>query len=104
MMKAKRRLRQPAPAAGAGDETGWDEGRIVQHPDGFYWSAESHEVGPFATPADARADMEAAELADPDAEPGETLAQAEDDIGVGNWIDPDTGAPAEEQRPRIEDN
>jgi hypothetical protein len=99
-MKAKRRLRQAAPEL----EGGAVESRIVQHPDGFYWVAEHDEVGPFPTIHDARADMEAAEMAEPGVEPGETLAQAEADIGVEEWIDPDTGAPAEEQRPRIEDH
>lgn len=103
-MKPKRRLRQPVAETSATDEDRRDEARIVQHPDGYYWLGGLHEVGPFTTLADARADMDAAEVADPSAEPGETLAQAEDDIGVDTWIDPETGAPAEEQRPRIEDH
>jgi hypothetical protein len=96
----RKRLRQPAPVADV--ETG--ESRIVQHPDGYYWLTELHEVGPFATLDDARADMEATGAGEGGIEPGETLAQAEEDIGVETWIDPETGAPAEEQRPRIEDH
>ena len=34
----------------------------------------------------------------------ETLEEAEDEIGVAGWIDPDTGEPAEEGVPRIEDH
>ena len=37
-------------------------------------------------------------------EPGETLAEAEDEIGISDWIDPDTGEPAEESIPRTEDH
>ena len=31
--------------------------------------------------------------------PGETLAEAESEIGVADWIDGDSGAPAEGQAP-----
>ena len=31
--------------------------------------------------------------------PGETLAEAESEIGVADWIDGDSGAPAEGQSP-----
>jgi len=102
-MNPTRKLDQPP----ATPEAAAEELRIVQHPDGWYWRNGVHEVGPFATLDDARADMEAAEAAeagDRNVEPDETLEQVEDDIGVENWIDPETGAPAEEGRPRIEDH
>jgi hypothetical protein len=35
-------------------------------------------------------------------EPGETLAEAETEIGVSEWVDPDTGLPAEENWTRKE--
>lgn len=77
---------------------------IVQRPDGWYWLAdEGHrEVGPFDTADDALADFRAAEPSD--IEPGETLQQAEADIGIADWIDPDTGAPAEDNTPRTEEH
>jgi hypothetical protein len=31
--------------------------------------------------------------------PGETLQEAEDEIGIADWIDPETGEPAEGQSP-----
>jgi hypothetical protein len=100
-MKAPRRARRSTGAVAI--ET--SEPRIVQHPDGFYWLVETHEVGPFSSFDDARADMQAAEMSDESGvEPGETLEQAEADIGVEGWIDPDTGAPAEQQSPRIEEH
>jgi hypothetical protein len=98
-MNPSKRLRRELPAEGASTS----EPQVVRHPDGYYWLSDLHEVGPFASLDDARADMQAAEMAEPGVEPGETLEQAEDDIGVDKWIDPDTGAPSEEQRPRIED-
>jgi hypothetical protein len=100
MKKPSRRLRQAAPPV----EPTADEPRIVQHPDGYYWLADVHEVGPFSTLEEARADMEAAEAADSGIEPGETLDQAEAEIGVKSWIDQETGAPAEEGVPRVEDH
>lgn len=98
MKHPTKRLRQAAVSA----EFEAGEARIVQHPDGYYWVSDLHEVGPFVSYDDARADMEAAP--EDGIEPGETLAEAEQDIGVECWIDPETGAPAEEQRPRIEDH
>lgn len=78
-------------------------GRIIERPDGFYWQAKAggEEYGPFVTLADAEADMQSSgnEL-----EPGETLQEAESEIGVAEWIDPDTGDPAEDSVPRIEDH
>jgi hypothetical protein len=34
--------------------------------------------------------------ADSDYEPGETLEQAEDELGISDWIDPETGQPGED--------
>jgi hypothetical protein len=31
----------------------------------------------------------------------ETLREAEEEIGIANWMDPDTGEPAEEQPPHL---
>jgi hypothetical protein len=80
----------------------YDSTRILERPDGFYWQAEQgREHGPFATLLEAVQDMQAADNGAP--EPGETLQEAEAEIGIADWIDPDTGTPAEEERPHIED-
>jgi hypothetical protein len=34
---------------------------------------------------------------------GETLEEAEDELGIADWVDPDTGEPAEGAGPRLED-
>jgi len=81
----------------------YDKSRIIERPDGFYWQAidEEREFGPFATLLDAVNDMEQAEG---DIEVGEGLEEAESEIGIADWIDPDTGEPAEEPIPRLEDH
>jgi hypothetical protein len=73
--------------------------RILERPDGFYWeNRETGEVfGPFSTLLDAANDMEYAP--EGGLEVGETLGEAEDEIGMADWIDPDTGEPAEERPP-----
>ena len=42
--------------------------------------------------------------ADSDYEPGESVEQAEAEIGISDWVDPDTGELAEEQTTRFEDH
>jgi len=85
-------MTQTPPEVPAGDDTT----RIIERPDGFYWldTESGEEYGPFATLLDATQDMEY--NVDSDFEPGETLEEAEDELGISDWIDPDTGAPGEE--------
>jgi len=80
------------------------ETRIVTRPDGYHWlSADGkREIGPFATFEEAEFDLRADEHSD--VEPDETLIEAENEIGIADWIDPETGKPAEEERPRLEDH
>ena len=78
--------------------------RVVERPDGFYWQSADRreENGPFQTLPEA---VEAMNSGGESAlEPGESLEEAEDEIGIAGWIDPDTGQPAEESVPRIDDN
>ena len=81
-----------------------DSTRIIERPNGFYWvdGSTRKETGPFTTLEDAVASMQAA--GETDYEPGESLEEAESEIGIADWIDPDTGEPAEESVPRIEDH
>lgn len=85
-----------------------DRSRIVERPDGFYWHSEDRQTqyGPFPSLLEAVADMQAApgDAGETAYEPGETLAEAEDEIGISDWIDPDTGQPAEDSIPRTEDH
>lgn len=81
----------------------YDTSRVIERPDGFYWQAADgrKDYGPFPTLLEAIEDMK---VDDEDTlEPGETLREAEDEIGIADWIDPATGDPAEEERPRIDE-
>ena len=78
---------------------------ILERPDGFYWEPKSGELrGPFVTRAEADADRLAGGATEEALEAGETLQEAESEIGMAEWIDPDTGGPAEDNIPRIEDH
>jgi hypothetical protein len=80
------------------------DSRIVSRPDGYHWLTADgrREIGPFATYEDAEFDLRADEHSD--VEPEETLTEAESEIGIADWIDPETGEPGEEARPRLEDH
>jgi hypothetical protein len=76
---------------------------IVQRPDGWYWFTDNgrQQAGPFATAQEAIDDQR---ITLEGAEPGALLRDAERQIGVADWIDPDTQAPAEDHTPHIEDH
>ena len=82
----------------------YDRARVIERPDGFYWQSKDSgkESGPFATLLEAVEDMQYS--ADSDYEPGESVEQAEDEIGIADWVDPETGELAEELTPRIEED
>lgn len=86
----------------------YDRTRVTERPNGFYWRPRgaNREYGPFDTLVEAVQDMQLAadEAADEAPEPGETLEEAEAEIGIAEWIDPETGTPAEEGRPRLEEH
>ena len=79
--------------------------RVIERPDGFYWESKQkgEAYGPFKTLAEAEADMLAGGGAAEDLE-AEGLQEAESELGINEWIDPDTGGPAEDNVPRIEDH
>jgi len=82
-----------------------DETRVIERPDGFYWrsDASGEEHGPFRTLAEAVEDM-GFDAESADFEPDETVEEAEAEIGVSGWIDPDTGDLGESWTPRLEDH
>ena len=79
---------------------------ILKRPDGFYWQQQNGELrGPFVTRGEAEADRLAGGVVEEqDFEAGESLQEAESELGVSEWIDPDTGGPAEDNIPRLEDH
>jgi hypothetical protein len=82
----------------------FDSTRLIERPDGFYWQARDgrKEFGPFDTLLEAVQDMQARD--DTALEPGETAQEAEAEVGIADWVDPETGEPAEESVPRIEEH
>jgi hypothetical protein len=81
-----------------------DDGNVVRHPDGYYWlAADGHQqFGPFSTLQEALEDMHAA--GEDSIEPGETLQEAEQELGLTDWVDADTGELAEQTGTRLEDH
>lgn len=77
--------------------------RVVERPDGFYWQEKEggEEYGPFPSRAEAEADMLSDGVADADPE---AVHEAESELGISEWIDPDSGEPAEDSVPRLEDH
>ena len=78
----------------------YDQTRIIERPDGFYWQDKlsDKEYGPFQTLLDAVQDMQQQEDTS-----GETLEEAEAEIGIADHIDPETGEPAEGLQPHLSD-
>jgi hypothetical protein len=82
----------------------YDTTRVIERPDGFYWQTEDgrREYGPFPTLLEAVQDMQ---VFDEEAlEPVESLKEAESEIGISDWVDPDTGEPAEQDGRYLEDH
>lgn len=96
----KRSVAEVSSAPATADETA--ALTLLQRPDGWYWVSVDgrREAGPFTSAAEARADLASNETA---LEPGGVLREVEDEIGVADWIDPDTHEPAEHGVPHIED-
>jgi len=94
-------MTQPIPTTSAE----YDETRVIERPDGFYWQSldGGREHGPFPTLIDAVTDMQAI---DEEREGDELEAQrdAEDVLGVPEWVDPETGHLADDEWTRTEDH
>lgn len=78
---------------------------VIERAEGFYWASPKTgaEYGPFPTRNDAVADMEFNAESD-EVDSDETLEEAEAEIGVSGWVDPDTGDLGESWTPRLEDH
>ena len=71
-----------------------DRAGVISQPDGFYWRDQITDklYGPFPTR------LEAAQCLQDDNDSygeEESLEDAEVEIGITNWIDPETGEPSE---------
>ena len=81
-----------------------DKTHVIERPDGFYWQSQTdgREGGPFPTLIAAIEDMQY--QGESEVGPGETVEEAEAELGLSDWIDPETGELAEENVPRLEDH
>jgi len=80
-----------------------EQAQVIERPDGFYWQDKlsGKEYGPFPTLLEAQQDMEG--QSESGYEEGESLEDAEEEIGISTWIDPETGEPAEGVTPHLSD-
>ncbi|MGZ5185695.1 MAG: hypothetical protein ACXWCU_09280 [Caldimonas sp.] len=97
--KAKPPGRKKVPPPADTPEIDSDDADIVKRPDGYYWQASDgrQEVGPFESYELAQADRDA--VSEEALTPGESLQEAEQEIGIADWIDAETGEPAEGESP-----
>lgn len=81
----------------------YDRTRVVERPDGFYWQDKLTDklYGPFSTLLEAVEDMQVSD--DEIFGEGESLEEAESEIGMADWIDAETGEPAEDLPPHRSD-
>lgn len=105
-IRASARGGSPLPGNEKAEHAPPDDGksRLVERPDGFYWQDEASAklYGPFPTMMDAMQDMQYRE--DSDYEEGESLQEAEAEIGIADWVDPETGELAEGLTPHRGDD
>ena len=80
------------------------DAKVIERPDGYYVqdSQTGNEDGPYATFPEAVAGMES--NVNIESESVVDLKEVEEELGIADWIDPDTGALAEESVPHIEDH
>jgi len=81
----------------------YDRARVIERPDGFYWQDKLTDelYGSFPTLIEVMQDI--LDHADTGYEEGETLAEAEAEIGISEEVDPVTGQPAEGWQPHLSD-
>lgn len=85
----------------------FDHTRIIERPDGFYWQddADGREYGPFQTMLEAAADMQLADVDSAGEEAdADDLRETGELLGVPDWVDPDTGQLADDERTRTDDH
>ena len=80
------------------------KGVIVERPDGFYWQDKVTDrlFGPFTNMHDAIDDMRFQSSSDEFEDPDD-LEDVEQELGIADWVDPDTGELAEDTQHHFED-
>ena len=105
MNRNRSRAQPHAPQVVPGTAAELEDVRVIERPDGFWVQplAGGHENGPYASLVEAIESHRACSEEE-DIESEETLAEMEAQVGVADWIDPDTSAPAEDRVPHIEEH
>jgi len=100
------RAQPHAPQIAPGIAAELEDARVIERPDGFWVQplAGGHESGPYASLVEAIESYRTASSEEEEFESEETLAEMEAQVGVADWIDPDTSAPAEDRVPHIEEH
>jgi hypothetical protein len=82
-----------------------EQTQVIERPDGFYWQDKpsGKMYGPYRTRLEAMQDMMEGQNENR-YEEGESLEDAEAEIGIADWIDPETGQPAEGVSRRLGDD
>ncbi len=82
----------------------FDTTRIVERPDGFFWQDKEADglFGPFATLLEAVQDMEY--NAESGYEEAAGLEEVEQELGLSDWVDAETGELAEDTLTHLEDH
>jgi hypothetical protein len=80
--------------------------RVIERDDGYWVQAATsdRETGPYANLVEAIESQRASESEEDDLEPGMALAEVEAQLGVADWIDPETCEPAEDSVPHLEEH
>lgn len=83
----------------------YDSTRVIERPDGFYWQSldGGRDHGPFPTLLEAVLDMQAVDD-EHEGDALEAVREAEDVLGVPEWVDPETGHLADDEWTRTEDH
>jgi hypothetical protein len=78
--------------------------RVVERPDGFWVQplAGGPESGPYASLIEAIEDQRETDEEEPQS--AQSLAEVESEIGVSDWIDPETSELAEDNVPHLEEH
>ena len=100
-------LEEPVEESAAAEELQQSlQDHVIERPDGFYWESKKkgRDLRPVRHARRGRG-RHALRRRDRRGRPeAEGLQEAESELGINEWIDPDTGGPAEDNVPRIEDH
>lgn len=98
-MTGKKTTPTGAPAA---EPIEYEDGQVVERTDGYYWvpADGGRDRGPYRSIEDAVPGVEESD----DELDSDDVREAEEVLGIPDWVDPDTGELADDEHTRIEDH